>query len=114
MEGLPLVIPPIFLRGLRYAQNVGVNSTFEQQRQVVNIIAEDDEFPPVLLGCLIFCRIMLTPGVATVANTETTANYAATAEARHVGNCSNYAAVVGMSTGLPVRLLFYSQLLNHA
>ncbi len=23
------------------AQNVGVNSTFEQQRQVVNIIAED-------------------------------------------------------------------------
>ena len=94
------------------AQNVGVNSTFEQQRQVVNIIAEDifdlsSRF--VGLGSDLSVEYAATAGVATVANTATTATYATnagTAElatlATNATNADNatYAAVAGMSTGL--------------
>ena len=94
------------------AQNVGVNSTFEQQRQVVNIIAEDifdlsSRF--VGLGSDLSVEYAATAGVATVANTATTANYANTAGLAEVAtlasNATNadnaaYAAVAGMSTGL--------------
>jgi len=94
------------------AQNVGVNSTFEQQRQVVNIIAEDifdlsSRF--VGLGSDLSVEYAATSGVATVANTATTANYANTAGLAEVAtlasNATNadnaaYAAVAGMSTGL--------------
>ena len=91
------------------AQNVGVNSTFEQQRQVVNIIAEDifdlsSRF--VGLGSDLSVDYANTAGVATVANTATTAttaNYATTAglaEVATLATNANYAAVAGMSTGL--------------
>ena len=91
------------------AQNVGVNSTFEQQRQVVNIIAEDifdlsSRF--VGLGSDLSVEYAATSGVATVANTATTANYANTAGLAEVATLAtnatnaNYAAVAGMSTGL--------------
>ena len=94
------------------AQNVGVNSTFEQQRQVVNIIADDifdlsSRFSG--LGTDLSVDYAATSGVATVANTATTANYANTAGLAEVAtlasNATNadnaaYAAVAGMSTGL--------------
>ena len=91
------------------AQNVGVNSTFEQQRQVVNIIAEDifdlsSRF--VGLGSDLSVEYAATSGVATVANTATTANYATTAGTAELATLAtnatnaNYAAVAGMSTGL--------------
>ena len=91
------------------AQNVGVNSTFEQQRQVVNIIAEDifdlsSRF--VGLGSDLSVEYAATSGVATVANTATTANYATTAGTAEIATLAtnatnaNYAAVAGMSTGL--------------
>ena len=91
------------------AQNVGVNSTFEQQRQVVNIIAEDifdlsSRF--VGLGSDLSVDYANTAGVATVAQTATTANYANTAGLAEVATLAtnatnaNYAAVAGMSTGL--------------
>ena len=94
------------------AQNVGVNSTFEQQRQVVNIIAEgifDLSSRFVGLGSDLSVEYAATSGVATVANTATTANYANTAGLAEVAtlasNATNadnaaYAAVAGMSTGL--------------
>ena len=61
------------------AQNVGVNSTFEQQRQVVNIIAEDifdlsSRF--VGLGSDLSVDYANTAGVATLAQTATTATTA--------------------------------------
>jgi len=94
------------------AQNVGVNSTFEQQRQVVNIIAEDifdlsSRF--VGLGSDLSVEYAATAGVATVAtlaNTATTATYATNAGTAELATLAtnatnaNYAAVAGMSTGL--------------
>jgi hypothetical protein len=91
------------------AQNVGVNSTFEQQRQVVNIIADDifdlsSRF--VGLGSDLSVEYAATAGVATVADTATTANYASTAGTAELATLAtnatnaNYAAVAGMSTGL--------------
>ena len=94
------------------AQNVGVNSTFEQQRQVVNIIAEDifdlsSRF--VGLGSDLSVEYAATAGVATVANTATTASYATNAGTAELATLAtnatnatnaNYAAVAGMSTGL--------------
>ena len=54
------------------AQNVGVNSTFEQQRQGVNIIAEDIFYLSsrfVGLGSDLSVEYAATSGGATVANT---------------------------------------------
>ena len=91
------------------AQNVGVNSTFEQQRQVVNIIAEDifdlsSRF--VGLGSDLSVDYANTAGVATLAQTATTATTATTAltattaTTATTAGYANYAAVAGMSTGL--------------
>ena len=91
------------------AQNVGVNSTFEQQRQVVNVIAEDifdlsSRF--VGLGSDLSVEYAATAGVATLAQTATTATTASTALTATTATTAttainaNYAAVAGMSTGL--------------
>ena len=91
------------------AQNVGVNSTFEQQRQVVNVIAEDifdlsSRF--VGLGSDLSVDYANTAGVATLAQTATTATTATTAltattaTTATTAGYANYAAVAGMSTGL--------------
>ena len=87
------------------ARNVGINSTFEQQRQVINALAVDVDTlittPVVNAGYASTAGIATYASVAGLATYSSTSGYASTAGIATqalLSSSSNYATVSGVST----------------
>lgn len=91
------------------ARNVGINSTFEQQRQVINALAVDVDTlittPVVNAGYASTAGIATYASVAGLATYSSTSGYASTAGIATqalLSSSSNYADVSGISSYSPV------------
>jgi len=94
------------------AFNVGVNSTFEQQRQIINLIAVDTFALSTTLSGITSSGLVVTysesagiASYASVSGVATVANYAISsgiASYAPIAGVSTYAAVAGISTYAPI------------